>query len=1063
MKHRQHGFTLVELIIVIVIIAILATVTTITFTSIQVESRDAQRTSKTTIVSEGLEAYYMENGEYPSVPKIVNDSTTADDVADLLGIDAENLKLPDSSSDNALIAPTTESTVDTVTYTGSSEVNNTSCQTSLTGGCDRFTLSYTAESGEEVVINSRHDSSIYATLSDAPPQPMLSLSGSDDKIITAESSIARCADNSVRLVAKYSFRYKVNSGAWLAWSSWSASDSYTTAGAQGSTYYFQAQSRCDDAAVGGVASPASEVESYVVPINDPAGPIISVALSGTNVVGTVQAITCPAGTTAQYAYHTNHNGGDYGAYSAWTSARTSSRTANPGYEYGYQAKANCYTSATKSDDVEGNEDSYTHPYVAPTAPTVTVALINGDVSATASAVSCISGATVQYSYRTRINTGAQSAFSAWETDRTATRDEDPNTKYGYQFQARCYSTTTTSPAAVGPEGSYTSELAAPNAPVLTMALSGTDLVGTATAVSCPSGTTAQYGFRTKSNDGAYGAWTTWSTSRTYSRTANQGYKYGYQAEARCYSTVTNGGDESYSNQVSYTHPYNAPTAPTNNVTLVSGVVSSTATAVSCASGATVQYSYRTRVNAGAQSGYSGWSTGRTATRTATAGTKYGYQFQARCYSTITTSASATGAEDSYTHPYNAPSAPSNNVTLSGGLVTATATAVTCQSGATVQYSYRTRVNDDAQSAYSAWSTGRSATRSPSAGIEYSYQFQARCYSTNTTSSAAVGAEDSYTHPYNAPSAPSVSVGLSGSNVLATASAVTCQSGATAQYSLRSRINAGSQSAYSGWSTSRTASQAANQGVKYGYQAQARCTSSASTSSGVAGSESSYVRALNTPSTPSAGQSTSSTTTTYSISSVTCASGSTTRYQYRFLADWGYTSGWYGPYSTKPTPTFGSTSQGYQYTMQVQAHCYNANTTSGWSGTGSASYIRPVSNPSNTTFSAWRQDYRTIWLSGATTCGPGAYTDIRADIHTWDFNWVPTPPTMVGWYRDRFGSWLFNELAYRTSPVNIGSQTSNPNGIPAGSRWNMSVEKRCRNHTTGRASGVLYQESGAYAL
>jgi prepilin-type N-terminal cleavage/methylation domain-containing protein len=74
---------------------------------------------------------------------------------------------------------------------------------------------------------------------------------------------------------------------------------------------------------------------------------------------------------------------------------------------------------------------------------------------------------------------------------------------------------------------------------------------------------------------------------------------------------------------------------------------------------------------------------------------------------------------------------------------------------------------------------------------------------------------------DAPAEPSIAVGLSGSDVLASISAVSCSMG-TPQYGIDSRTNDGAWSGYSDWSTDTTASQPAVDGTKYGYRAHARC-------------------------------------------------------------------------------------------------------------------------------------------------------------------------------------------------------------------------------------------------
>ncbi len=76
---------------------------------------------------------------------------------------------------------------------------------------------------------------------------------------------------------------------------------------------------------------------------------------------------------------------------------------------------------------------------------------------------------------------------------------------------------------------------------------------------------------------------------------------------------------------------------------------------------------------------------------------------------------------------------------------------------------------------------------------------------------------------NSPSEPAMTVGLDGGNVLATITTLsTCTTGSTVQYSIRSRINEGTWEGWTAWSSATTASQIANYGVKYGYQARARC-------------------------------------------------------------------------------------------------------------------------------------------------------------------------------------------------------------------------------------------------
>lgn len=68
----KSGFTLVELLIVIVIISVLATLTVFGANKVSRDARDFSRKSTVAVITESLEKYYADNGEYPSVQSLVN-------------------------------------------------------------------------------------------------------------------------------------------------------------------------------------------------------------------------------------------------------------------------------------------------------------------------------------------------------------------------------------------------------------------------------------------------------------------------------------------------------------------------------------------------------------------------------------------------------------------------------------------------------------------------------------------------------------------------------------------------------------------------------------------------------------------------------------------------------------------------------------------------------------------------------------------------------------------------------------------------------------------------------
>lgn len=64
-KHRQHGFTLVELIVVIIVIAILATITTVLYMGVQKEARDVKNVDAMHKVADAIELFISKNQHFP--------------------------------------------------------------------------------------------------------------------------------------------------------------------------------------------------------------------------------------------------------------------------------------------------------------------------------------------------------------------------------------------------------------------------------------------------------------------------------------------------------------------------------------------------------------------------------------------------------------------------------------------------------------------------------------------------------------------------------------------------------------------------------------------------------------------------------------------------------------------------------------------------------------------------------------------------------------------------------------------------------------------------------------
>lgn len=332
-----------------------------------------------------------------------------------------------------------------------------------------------------------------------------------------------------------------------------------------------------------------------------------------------------------------------------------------------------------------------------------------------------------------------------------------------------------------------------------------------------------------------------------------------------------------------------------------------------------------------------------------------------------------------------PSTPVITVAMVGGAIQATITPVTCSVG-TPRYIINSRLNDGNWEGYSAWSESTTATRTADDGTKYGYQAQAQCYISYIpiASAPSQGVEGTYSNLL-APSGPTVAVVINGGNIDATVAPITCVSG-TIQYGFSSRINSDTWSAYSAWSSSTTSSIAASggEGAKYGFIAQSRCyTSVNAVSTTSVGTENSYTSPINTPAVPVLSTATTpGYQTTYSWLAVSCAAGTTARYQYKLsISPSGYNSVWTG---IPGLSAVFSTSTGDQtYTVQTQSQCFNANTSSNWSVSGTASYVCVYDSvPIATSISgAWATAPTGYILEDGTAISRTTYSDLFAAIGT----------------------------------------------------------------------------------
>ncbi len=218
--------------------------------------------------------------------------------------------------------------------------------------------------------------------------------------------------------------------------------------------------------------------------------------------------------------------------------------------------------------------------------------------------------------------------------------------------------------------------------------------------------------------------------------------------------------------------------------------------------------------------------------------------------------------------------------------------------------------------------------------------------------------------------------------------------------------------------------------------------------------------IDTPSAPSVSLTTpNSSSTTYNWTVVTCSVG-TVRYRYQYTIDYSslYTTNWYS--TTALSSSYNTSDEGYQYSVYVQAQCYNSATSSAWSNSGTANYIRPVQPPSAISYSISRRGTdNQAWAMATITCGIGASVYARADLYTGDMVW--TDSGQLGWWSNSHGgTWSSPNWQLWGSKVSLGSQRGTAGAtMTTGWRWDIAVDAYCGNTTTGRASATIGRHEG----
>lgn len=157
-KVTQKGFTIVELLIVIVVIGILAALVITTYNGIQQKGRNTERQTDLKAIQGQLEAYYAQNGRYPTsgaqASATLGLGATSDDNVTFItnqmkGLDREALRDPKGAAGAYGVATT--ATGSTYAYVASPA----GCVNDGTNDCTGYTLTASQEGSETgLTVNS---------------------------------------------------------------------------------------------------------------------------------------------------------------------------------------------------------------------------------------------------------------------------------------------------------------------------------------------------------------------------------------------------------------------------------------------------------------------------------------------------------------------------------------------------------------------------------------------------------------------------------------------------------------------------------------------------------------------------------------------------------------------------------------------------------------------------------------------------------------------------------------------------------------------------------------------
>lgn len=287
----------------------------------------------------------------------------------------------------------------------------------------------------------------------------------------------------------------------------------------------------------------------------PSAPNISAEFSDPNVVATVEAVSCEAGSTPEYKIiNASNTTGDDPVFPDWSTVSwqttlTSSVTGVEGTHYYFKAIAHCVNSGGPSNE-SPESDVVEFYYVTAGAPALNATISGTTVSVSIVPTTCPSGSTAKYQIWEKKDTttaaGSMAVISTRNFTTTATYSTTAGgtsspTKHTFRAYTRCDSGT--SQGVVSPASTDVVVVSAPAAPSLSSNRSSS---GNADSVTwswsspvCPVGTTRVFNYQWTGNYTNSGSSANTSSTSISLTSSSQGYTYGLHVRVSCGTAVAN--------------------------------------------------------------------------------------------------------------------------------------------------------------------------------------------------------------------------------------------------------------------------------------------------------------------------------------------------------------------------------------------------------------------------------------------------------------------------------------------------------------------------------------------